>query len=364
MTRRSRLLLLPLLAAAVAVGLLPGPPAVGATPAPSVRVQGTSLVDGAGRPLRLLGVNRSGTEYACAQGWGVFDGPTDATAIAAIASWRVNAVRVPLNESCWLGTGGVSTAFGGAAYRDAVAAFVGRLHAAGMVVVLDLHWNAPGSGLATGQQVMADADHAPAFWRSVATRFRADPAVVFDLYNEPHDIPWACWRDGCTTPQGWRAAGMQSLVDAVRSTGARQPVIANGLQWGGDLSGWLAHRPVDPAGQLVAGLHAYSFGRCTTAACWEAEIAPVAAVVPVVTGELGQDDCAGGFVEPFMRWADQRGISYLGWTWNPWDCRTGPALITGWDGAPTAFGAVVKAHLAQQAGRKVRSFGSVRTTGS
>src|SRR2546429_5182130 len=60
----------------------------GLAPAPAVHVQGNRLVDSAGRSLRLRGVNRSGAEYACAQGWGVFDGPSDSASVSAIASWR------------------------------------------------------------------------------------------------------------------------------------------------------------------------------------------------------------------------------------------------------------------------------------
>jgi hypothetical protein len=40
--------------------------------------------------------------------------------------------------------------------------------------------SAPGAKLATGQQPMADPDHAPDFWSSVARTFKDDPAVVFD----------------------------------------------------------------------------------------------------------------------------------------------------------------------------------------
>jgi endoglucanase len=82
-------------------------------------------------------------------------------------------------------------------------------------------------------------------------------AVLFDLYNEPHGISWRCWRDGCVLPAGWRTAGMQALVDAVRSGGARQPIIVTGLAWGNGLASWLRYRPHDPAGQLVAGFHVY-----------------------------------------------------------------------------------------------------------
>jgi hypothetical protein len=46
-------------------------------------VQNNHLIDANGNFLRLLGVDRSGTEYMCVAGAGVFDGPVDATAIAA-----------------------------------------------------------------------------------------------------------------------------------------------------------------------------------------------------------------------------------------------------------------------------------------
>jgi hypothetical protein len=168
----------------------------------------------------------------------------------------------------------------------------------------------------------------------VATYFHRDPAVVFDLYNEPHDISWGCWRDGCVTSGGWPAAGMQSLVNAVRSTGATQPVLLGGLGWSSDLSSWLAFRPRDPANQTSASFHVYNFSGCNTATCWSAQVAPVAASVPVVTGEIGENDCASGFIASYMGWADAHAVSYLGWTWDTWNCSSGPALITAYDGTP------------------------------
>ncbi|MBV9660859.1 MAG: cellulase family glycosylhydrolase [Acidimicrobiales bacterium] len=316
-----------------------------ASSAVSVTVSGNELVTGTGSPLRLLGVNRSGTEYACAQGWGIFDGPSDSASMAAIASWDANAVRVPLNEDCWLGLNGVKSAYSGASYRSAVEDYVASLNQAGLVAILDLHWSAPGAQLALGQQQMADVDHSPSFWSSVADAFKSRPGVVFDLYNEPHDISWDCWLNGCTTASGWQAAGMQSLLNAVRSTGARQPVMVAGLNWGGDLSGWLAHEPADPINQLVAAAHIYSYSQCDTATCWNQTIAPTATVVPVVTGELGETDCAAGFINSYMSWADAHGVSYVGWSWNTASCRSGPALITSYSGAPTAFGSGYESHL-------------------
>ncbi|MGH7298416.1 MAG: glycoside hydrolase family 5 protein, partial [Polyangiaceae bacterium] len=64
------------------------------------------IVDGAGNVVQLHGADRSGTEYSCLSG-AFFDGPVDQTAIDAMKAWHVNAVRVPLNEDCWLGINGV-----------------------------------------------------------------------------------------------------------------------------------------------------------------------------------------------------------------------------------------------------------------
>jgi endoglucanase len=316
----------------------------------SLHVVGNQLVGPDGRPVRLLGVNRSGAEYSCVappdQHLGIFAGPTGEQAVAAMASWRINAVRIPLNEHCWLGIQGAPVHYTSAHYRSAIQAYVARLERAGFYVVLDLHWNAPGTQQATEQQPMADLDYAPAFWSSVARTFKDDMGVVFDLYNEPYDIDWRCWRDGCTLPDGWRAAGMQALVDAVRSTGARQPVIATGTNWGSDLSAWLRYRPHDPAGQTVAGAHVFDFSFCPQADCWTRSFEPVARAVPVVVTELGQRDCSDDFIERFMGWADAASISYLGWGWNPAGC-TAPSLIQSWDGQPTPSGARFRAHLAR-----------------
>jgi len=311
----------------------------------AIRVEGNRLVDGNGRSVRLLGVNRSSFEYACAQGWGMWVGPTDRTAIAAMKTWRINVVRLPLNEACWLGLRTVKPQYRAGPYRRAVLAYVRRLHDAGLYVIVDLHWNASGNQRALEQQRDADADHSSAFWRSVAAAFLGDRAVLFDLYNEPHDISWSCWRDGCNTPEGWKAAGMQQLVNAVRSTGSKQPLLLGGLNWANDLSGWLRWRPRDPARQLVAAVHVFETNACGAEPCWSSVIGQVAKRVPVVTGEIGQGRCAHDFIDSYMSWADAHGISYLAWAWNVWGCEL-PGLIKDWKGTPTAaYGEGFRAHL-------------------
>jgi len=317
---------------------------------PALRVEGNQLVAADGRPVRLVGVNRAGGEYACAQGFGIWDGAADAAFVEVMASWRINAVRLPLNEHCWLGINGVRPDLGGAAYREAVLELVAHLNQRGLVAVLDLHWSGPGAELALENAPMPNADHSVDFWTSVAATFAGNDLVVFDLFNEPHEVDWTCWRDGCRMPDGYEAVGMQALVDAVRSTGASQPIILSGIDYANDLSRWLEMAPTDPARSLVAGFHLYNFTRCRDAACWEATVAPVAEVVPVVTAELGEDTCGSDFIVDYMTWADARDISYLAWTFNAWSCRWGPSLIADESGTPTPFGAGFRQHVQELPG--------------
>ena len=110
-------------------------------PAPQLQVSGNKLMNSAtGQQVVLHGVDRSGGEYACVNGTGIWDGPMDQTAVSAIKSWNVNAVRVPLNEACWNGESYVNSAYAGASYISAVTAYVNLLNSNGIVAILDLHW--------------------------------------------------------------------------------------------------------------------------------------------------------------------------------------------------------------------------------
>ncbi len=63
---------------------------------------------------------------------------------------------------------------------------------------------------------------------------------------------------------------------------------------------------------------------------------------------MGEGDCRHTYIDPYMRWADRHGVSYLGWTWDThggWTCRAGPSLITDYSGSPTGFGIGLREHL-------------------
>ena len=158
-------------------------------------MSGNKLVSSTGAQVVLHGVDRSGTEYACVQGNGIFDGPNDQASISAMKSWGVNAVRVPLNEACWNAESYVNAAYAGANYQNAIKAYVSLLNSNGMVAILDLHWTdgaytGPSAGCSSAQAVcqkpMPDSAQAIPFWTSVAQVFKGNDAVIFDLFNEPY----------------------------------------------------------------------------------------------------------------------------------------------------------------------------------
>jgi endoglucanase len=345
-------------------------------------VKGNRLVDAvSGQTFVPRGANWPSFEYACSRGggrgYGYSNEGAGAGTASAMAAWHINAVRIPLNQDCWLGDDGLPANPGGTAagYRAAVKGFTDALESAGIVPILDLHWTGPDGVEASGQLAMPD-DRSDNFWTSVAETYKGDPSVMFDAFNEPYSrvedgfnftLTWACWKLGgmsCGTGAPtqndtekpfdgglFAVTGMAALVQAIRSAGATQPIMLGGLDYSNDLTEWLANRPSDP--QLVASFHNYPAQACRTVACWDGVIASVAGTVPVVTGEFGEQDCRDTFVTSYMTWADAHDVGYLAWAW--WDpdpqidaCHE-LALLNA-DGSPRfPNGTALKDHLGKRA---------------
>jgi hypothetical protein len=91
--------------------------------------------------------------------------------------------------------------------------------------------------------------------------------------------------------------------------------------------------------------HVYANSGCTTTDCFNSQYLPVAQQLPLVLGEIGENDCQHGFIDGVMNWADQNGVGYLGWAWTVSDCSVFPSLISDYNGTPTAFGIGLRDHL-------------------
>lgn len=347
---------------------------------PTLRVLDNRLVDGAGQAVQLRGVNRAIFESRCTyDSTGFADGPADRTSVKAMLGWRINVVRVTLNEDCWLGINGLPLGGDAAGYRAAVKSYVTLLRRNGLYVVPVPHFTAPGTYQSTQIDYMPDNDHLPAFWRSVAAAFADDHGIVFDAINEvamaswnnPHPSPpgqWNCWLNGCKLDSvyGGRfvAAGLQSLVDAIRSQGATQPVLLGGIDYNADLTRLLSYLPDNSQHQLVASAHVYDFVQGNgTDAMFAGQLEPIARQLPVILGELGERYCNSGtaaYTRHVLSLIDREAaggnlFGVLGWTWNAktsastgWHCPTGPngdggpLLIRDYAGTPTVMGGALR----------------------
>ena len=355
---------------------------------PTVQVRGRRLVNGAGQFVQLRGVNRAIFESRCTyDSTGIADGPADQASVTAMRAWKMTTVRVAVNEDCWLGINGLPLGGNTAGYRNAVVSYIKLLRNNGLYSIIEVHMSAPGANRSTQIDYMPDADHMPAFWQSVAATFKSDHGIVFDPVNEaamaswnnPHPNPpgqWACWRNGCTLDSvyGGRflAAGLQSLVNAIRSQGATQPIILGGLSYNGDFSQLLTNLPTDPQHQLLASMHVYDFtAGAGIDGMFSSQFEPIAAQLPVILGEFGERNCdsgTGAYTSHILSLIDgemAKGNLFgaLGWTWNAktavstgWHCPTdaygggGPLLIRDYAGTPTVMGGVLRAWLTKRAG--------------
>lgn len=313
-------------------------------------VDGARLVDArSGETFVPVGVNWTGFEYPCAQGWGYSEldriaaelGRGAPAEMRAIVSWGSNTLRLPVNQDCWLGTrqaplSDAWTPRDKQGYRERVIEFVHQANEAGLVVIVDLHSRKRPGQAEFGNLAMPDRESL-LFWSSVAAVFRDSPSVLFDAFNEPYsryddvshewafELDWVCWRDGgCRPPAvddrtpladraSYEAVGMADVVAAIRAAGASQPILLSGLDYANDLSGWVDHSPDDS--QIVASFHSYDFKACADSACWERTLGKVARTHPVVVAEIGQSSVDSTYVVDFLAWARGRPIGLLAWAW-------------------------------------------------
>jgi hypothetical protein len=302
-------------------------------------VSGNTICTADGRAHLFHGVDRPSLEWSSG---GDSLSPAD---FKLMASWNANVVRIALNQDFWI----AASPLFDPNYADMVDAAIAWAESEGMDVILDLHWSDGGvlgsclSSPDTCQQEMPDTNSVT-FWSDVATRYRNDGRVMFELYNEPHDVSWSIWKSGGATSDGFQAVGMQQLYDTVRAAGAENLVIIGGLDWAYDLSGVPANRI--NGYNIIYATHPYNTaGRRTYN--WDKSWGFLTETDPVIVTEFGNSNdatCATDYDAALIAYADAHAVSWTAWAWYPGGC-TFPAIIDDWSGTPSPTGAIVKAAL-------------------
>jgi hypothetical protein len=301
-------------------------------------INGAAVCTADGRLHQFHGVDRPSLEWSSG-GEGLL-----AADFRRMASWNANVVRIGLNQDFWLAASPLHDPNYALLVDDAVK----WAESAGMDVILDLHWSDRGvlGGCAPAdmcQQRMPDANSVT-FWSEVASRYKGDGRILFELYNEPHDVGWDVWRSGGDTGEGWQAVGMQSLYDVVRATGAHNLVVIGGLDWGYDLSGVPAHR-IDGY-NIAYATHPYNKSVQRGSRFWDLYWGFLTDTDPVIVTEFGDTSpaCSAAYGADVIAYADAHGAGWTAWGWFPAGCSF-PALIDDWQATPSPIGAVVRTAL-------------------
>lgn len=307
-----------------------------------LRVQGNRLVDPQGKEVWLQGVNIPSME------WNPRGEQVERSTLEAIDNWKANVLRLPVKDDYWFGLKDSND--GGEAYRKLVDQIITLAANRGVYVVLDLH------------QYRAPQPQYLDFWKDAAARYKNHPAVLFDLMNEPHGTTWEVWRDGGFVGkrveadqaaflsaeekkkiEGFESPGMQAMLDAVRSTGARNIVVVGGLDYAYQLDGIINGFGLkDESGNgIMYSCHIYPWK-----SNWQKYLLDAAEKYPILLGEVGADAKKMTFMpleqqEDWETWVpdilgliQKHRLNWTGWCFHP---SASPRMLLDKDFTPSPF---------------------------
>jgi len=305
-----------------------------------LKVVGNRLQNAEGKEVWLQGINVPSLE------WNEAGENVLKSAQVAIEEWGANCLRLPVQEASWFGKNG-------SAYKKRVNDVIVYAANRGVYTVLDLHrYRAP------------RVEHLD-FWKDAATIYKNNPAVIFDLMNEPHGVSWEIWRNGgfveektkkadedaflseeerLKNKQGFESVGMQGLLEAVRSTGARNVIVAGGLDWAYDLSGILKGYALEDTADgngIMYSTHVYPWKRG-----WQKSFLDAAELYPILVGEVGADAKKMDFMpheiqEDWDTWVpsmlgviQKYKLNWTAWCFHP---SASPRMLLNWHYEPTPY---------------------------
>jgi endoglucanase len=348
-------------AASPASSASPGSAAGPAGPETAVplHTDGGNIVDAAGKPVTLTGVNWFGFETGTFAPDGLYTRNYKSMLDQIVAS-GFNAIRLPYSNALFRAGNTPNINYQvnpdlkglqGLALMDKI---INAATARGLMVILDQHRpdqyaqsDLPASGSLSEQQWIDD-------WVMLAQHYRNNPLVIgADLHNEPHGE--ATWGTG--NPQtDWRLMA-EKAGDAVLQANPNWLIFVEGIDnfdghsywWGGDLAGAKRY-PVQLSvpNHLVYEAHDYGPGVSyqtwfgaknfpdNLPGIWERNWAYLKdqGIAPVLLGEFGGQsmgsDTEGTWQTTLISFLKQHGIGYTYWSWNPDSGDTGGILNYDW----------------------------------
>jgi endoglucanase len=257
--------------------------------------------------------------------------------------WKANCIRLPVCQDRWFGRAPEQKGKGDD-YRNTIDEIANYVTRSNGYLIISLNWSDAGQwGKDLGPHKMPDSNSEP-FWKEVARKFKSNDRVLFDLYNEPHGVDWKVWQSGGTVTEGtlsYQAVGFEQLLNAIRKAGAKNVVVAGGLDSSYDLSGVSALRDTNGNG-VVYDLHLYPNRKD-----WDSAIGAVATSA-VIVGACGcTADAPPGWGPKVLNWMAAKNLGWAAWGMSPTNV---PNLISDWTYTPTPFwGSLVREEFTKSA---------------
>lgn len=177
-----------------------------------------------------------------------------------------NTVRVPI-EWAYLQTN-LNSPIGGNLYDASIQNLITTLTASGVKVILDVHdymrygGSNPNAPLIGKEGSAATVQSFANLWIYLASQYKNNPHVIFDLMNEPY-------ADASGYPNATDVVSIYNqVIAAIRSTGAQNKILLEGTEWSGlhsweksgNAAAFARGKIVDSASNFAINVHQYLDG--------------------------------------------------------------------------------------------------------
>jgi endoglucanase len=189
----------------------------------ALRVSGNRVVGASGQPVQLRGMSLFWSQWSNYHRANSVDQLTD--------DWQSTIVRAPLGVE---ETGGFLQSAGDNEAK--VVTVVDRAIQRGLYVIIDWH----------DHHAQDHQAQSVAFFTRMAQKYASSPGVIFEIYNEPLNLPWATVKTYAET-----------VIAAIRGTGAKNLVIVGTPNWSQDVDA-AARSPITKDTNVAYTLHFYA----------------------------------------------------------------------------------------------------------
>jgi Cellulase (glycosyl hydrolase family 5) len=272
--------------------------------APPLTVQGTKIVNAKGYVVQLKGFATMGA----------YPDITQAQIVHFKKDWNITLLRLPLLTSdcncpraiCWT-VGNIAINAANTPYITAVDSIVKWCEDNHIYVLFD-GWHEGGQGNTVG-----NFSSTVAAWGLMATRYKNQDNLLWEIFNEPHNVTWTAW-----VPM------VQQLIDTIRARNPVSKVIVAGT------ANWCQQADVKTLkiarDQVIYAWHPYStvYGSIG-ATTWDSKFGYIMStgVAPIMNTEWGFTSASdsANYGTQLIQYMKNLGASWTGWiyssTWGP-----------------------------------------------